>query len=94
MKILLIIFTLTFFPFYVWAQQDIKAPKEPKEPTRIEVDHENSMFRFIIDDEEVARLGKNGLVVRDEIAFGGTMRDHNGKAFADDENQTTKEELK
>lgn len=46
-----------------------------QQPTRIEIDQAAKTFVFIIDDKPVALLDKDGLIVREGIAYGETLAD-------------------
>lgn len=70
MKLFVFIISVLFFSQPVHAE-DAAAP----EPTRIEADSENSQIRFYIDGELEAVLTKGRLHVREDIDFGGTVRD-------------------
>lgn len=50
-------------------------PEEFSHAPQIKSDPERNAFIFIIDGEEVARLDKSGMYVRDSVAFGGTLTD-------------------
>ena len=45
--------------------------------TRIEIDQKTGHFTFIIDNEPVARLDKDGLHVLDNVTYGGLLIDKN-----------------
>ena len=46
-----------------------------QQPTRIEINQEAKTFVFIIDDEPVAMLDKNGLQVVEHISYGRSITD-------------------
>ena len=49
--------------------------------TRIEVDEEANIIRFFVDGEETMRLDAEGLHVRNDIGYGGTVTDYGGSGF-------------
>lgn len=59
---------VTFNP--AWAQE-----KSKPDAVRIEMDQEAKAFIFIIDDEPVAVLDKNGLNVVAHVGYGGHLTD-------------------
>lgn len=56
-------------------------PKQPgasthgSPDTRIEADDDADVIQFIVAGREVARLTSEGLIVRDDLRFGGMMKD-------------------
>ena len=55
------------------------APADAPE-TRIEVDEDTGIIRFIINGKEQARLTESGLYVRGDIEYGGRQRGRRGLA--------------
>ncbi len=51
------------------------APAGQQPATRIETDQKAGIIRFIVNGKEVARLDANGLTVRGNIAYTGTLTD-------------------
>ena len=76
---------LLLFAFLVLSSPSVSAQSAEKTElpsTRIEVNEEDDVITFIIKGEEAARLTSDGLEVLGSISYGGTMHDHNGKAFS------------
>jgi hypothetical protein len=51
------------------------APGTPSDTLSIVEDQEAGLFRFMIGEKEVARLGADGLHVEGNISYGGTITD-------------------
>ena len=88
MRISLFLFILLFSPLVSpLAVAEDTAPSAPKtdakEPTRIETDSENGEIRFYIKGRLAAALKDNGLLVREDIGYGGTLNDHGRTGFND-----------
>jgi hypothetical protein len=49
--------------------------------TAIVTDHDHNVIRFMVNGVEVARLTGNGLQVRNDIEYGGTITDTGVQAF-------------
>lgn len=45
------------------------------EGTRIVIDQESGVIRFLVNGEEQARIAPGGVQVRNSIAYGGTLTD-------------------
>lgn len=54
-----------------------------REAVRIEKDQAAKAFIFIIDDEPVAMLGKDGLRVVGSVEYGGTLTDSGAQHIKD-----------
>ena len=70
--------------------QDVQSP----EPTRLEVDQEANVIRVIVNEKEVAQFTSSGLMVIDDIEYGGLIRDlgRQGIREAINENSETPED--
>ncbi|MBN9889377.1 hypothetical protein [Salipiger abyssi] len=90
MKFFIFVLFLAIAPLHANAQESAETPPAD---TRIEVDEDNDVIRFFIDGEEAAYLSKEGFMVRDSVAYGGTIRDHNGKVFESNTAETPQEEV-
>lgn len=44
-------------------------------PTRVSIDQAEGAFRFVIDGRVVAEIAANGLTVKGDIEYGGTLTD-------------------
>ena len=62
-----------------------------KAHTYIHVDEENSHIVIIINDEEIARFTSDGLLLKDNIIYGGTITDDNAKLFNNSVKQKNEE---
>jgi len=83
-------FTLLLFTASAMAQ-DAARPTEPatEETTRLEVDDEAGVIRFIINGQEQARIDGTGLHAREDVSYGGMLTDHGHVGF--DEHTKPKE---
>lgn len=75
MRLFVFILVMLGFTLPVQAQEN-----PATEPTRIEVDSESGEINFYIEGELQAVLKNNGLHVRDNVQFGGTIID-SGEGF-------------
>jgi hypothetical protein len=50
-------------------------PTGQQEATRIETDQKTGAIRFIVDGREIARFERDGLHVRQDVDYGGLMKD-------------------
>lgn len=75
MRLFIFIMGLMVLPMTVSAQEQAD--------TRIAVDEEAGVIRFIIDGEEQARLTSDGMLVRGNIIYGGTIRDGGPQAMTE-----------
>ncbi len=63
------------------------APAEPA-ATRIEVDEQADVIRFVIEGREAMRLDATGLHVRSDVSYGGAVADYGPAGFDSHINQT------
>lgn len=63
------------------AQAIDEKPATAQHETRIIVDEDVGVIRFFIEGEEQARLTSDGLLVRGNVEYGGTMRDAGTEVF-------------
>lgn len=70
--VLLLLAAFLVAPFRAEAGAD-QSPDQAD--TRIEADDEADIIRFIVAGREVARLTSEGLIVRDDLRFGGMTED-------------------
>lgn len=88
MRILIFLFVFLFTPlFSPLAIAEDTAPSAPitdaNEPTRIETDSENGEIRFYVKGSLAAVLKDDGLLVREDIGYGGTINDHGRTGLGD-----------
>lgn len=80
MRYLIAVFVLSLIAFALMiephlARASASAGGAPQRSLQIVQDDQTQSFRFVIEGEEVARLDKKGLHVRDNIEYGGTLAD-------------------
>lgn len=83
---------LLFIAFCAPASAQQAAPDTPDSAatgaavsaTRIEVDEQDNVIRFIVEGEERAVLGADGLHVRGDVTYGGRIKDVGEQAWPDD----------
>jgi hypothetical protein len=86
MRIIFTVLILLIFPVAVQAQEAAAIPAETETPptaleaTRIEVDQDANVIRFFIDGQEAVRIDATGLHVRENIRYGGTIKDTGAQA--------------
>lgn len=87
-SVLLAILSL-FIAIPVCAQEVASSPAVLKDlvvevgdtDTRLIVDTEQNIVRVMIEGEEVGRFDKDGLHVRGDISYGGSLTDYGAKGF-------------
>lgn|GEM_PF-6338173 len=79
MRVLCILVCIFIVSTPVYAQDHLSgtATQQSSElpATRIETDEQAGAIRFFIDGQEAVRIDAAGLHVRDDVRFGGTIKD-------------------
>lgn len=65
------------------AAQDAATAIESQDPpaTRIEADADAGVIRFIVKGEPVAVMDETGLHIRENVSYGGIMKDYGKSGF-------------